>query len=244
MSDGGADRFDELVAAVQSGTPQADPTRASLGAAVVAVTGQPVIATPILGCDIVPAALEAALREAGGNAVVAPLAAPQPSLAAQLATTRRLIAEIEVELERLRTEAEELEHQLAAQGSGAEQRDPAAERDLVIEKETADHGFSAIFRRDDPARPSRLYRGYVEIIVPSPASPYAIRDLERALTALPDASIRLIWGTSLHGTTIGVDLRQPVALAAWLKTHPFVESVRELADRGGVGRVRARLREP
>jgi hypothetical protein len=222
----------------------AEPTAASLSAALAASTGQPPIRVPALSLTPLPSAFDAALRAIVGHAEQPAPAPPEPDLASQLATTRRLIAEIEVELERLRAEASELERQLAEQRLAAGQATETVPANEAVVESTPGRTFAAIFRRGDPARAPRQYRGYVEVTVETPASPDAVREVERLLAALPDTSIRLVWGIPRRGTTIGLELRQPLALGERLKAAPFVASVRELGDRDGVGRLHVRVREP
>ncbi|GIW06859.1 MAG: hypothetical protein KatS3mg060_1664 [Dehalococcoidia bacterium] len=241
----GPTSFEAVVAALPRAA-TVKPTAAALRSALLAVTGRPAISVPARPSDIMPAAVETALQQLGGAPATPSPPAGNQSLEAQLATTRRLIAEVEVELERLRREAAELERQLAARQPRPDAYPtpgPEPMDDAVVETPVTDRMFSAIFRRADPSRPPRQFHGYVEVTVQSPVSPYAVRDLERALASLPEVSIRLVWGAPQRGTTIGLDLHQPLPLAERLKALSFVESVRELGDRGGVGRLRVRLRE-
>lgn len=243
MTTGGVDSLGELVAALCSAPAPPEPTQASLSAALAASTGQPPVRVPALPIRLLPSALDVAMRAVAGPAPDPAPAPAAPTLETQLATTRRLIAEIEIELERLRAEAIELESRLAEQRPPPDPDvKPNPPNDLVVEA-TPGRTFAAIFRRGDPGHGARQYRGYVEVTVEPPASPDAVRDIERRLAALPDAALRLVWGTPRRGTTIGLELRQPLALAERLKAVPSVVAVRELGDRGGVGRLHVRVRE-
>jgi hypothetical protein len=244
--DSTTDPFQAVVSLLRGAPPPLEPTAGRLRAVVLGATGRPALAAPPRPVDLLPSALDAALRLLGGVAAAPATPQQEPTLQARLATTRRLIAEIELELERLRAEAADLERALAEQQAGADPADVSSARpadEVVVEAPGPGRVFSAIFRRSDPGRPPRRFQGYVEIAVQSPASPAVVREVERALAALPGVSIRLVWGAPVRGTTIGVDVRQPTALAEQLRVLDVVESVQELGDRGGVGRLRLRLRE-
>ena len=241
-----ADRVAQVVSLLRTAPPPPEPMADRLRAVLRAATGRPALAVLPLPVGLQPAALDAALRLVGGAATPRPEPEPEPTLQSRLTTTRRLIAEIELELERLRAEAAELEREIAERSPDAHLTTAASTLpadEIVVEAPQPGRVFSAIFRRSDPGRPARRYQGYVEVTVPSPASPSAVREVERALVALPGVSVRLVWGAPARGTTIGVDVRQPTALAEPLKALDIVESVQELGDRGSVGRRRLRLRE-
>ncbi|GIW10741.1 MAG: hypothetical protein KatS3mg061_1798 [Dehalococcoidia bacterium] len=176
---------------------------------------------------------------------------PPPDPAAVLTARQRLEAatqrllELERELARLRAEAAELRRQVEQENPGTPQPappNPSAE-EVIVQPSVTGRIFSAIFRRGDPNAPAREYRGSVELLLRPGASVSAVRAFERALSNLPGVSIRFVWGDPQEGTTIGVNLAQPLALAALLRALPLVAEVRELSDRDEVGRLRVRLVE-
>ncbi|MFN8532448.1 MAG: hypothetical protein U0556_02750 [Dehalococcoidia bacterium] len=217
---------------------------------LLVATGRPPITVPPLIQTQSAAILKAALSAIGAVEAEEDPALP-PSPRERLAWVMTRLAELEEETLRLRAEADELrlrtepdEVRPVEPSAGEEAPDEpfaASPQEGIVEETTAGRVFRTIFRRSDPARPAREYQGPVELAVRSPAEPEAVWELERALRALPGVTIRLVWGEPQRGTTIGLDIRTPLALSVVLRSLPIVQDVQELGERGGIGRLRLRL---
>jgi hypothetical protein len=93
-----------------------------------------------------------------------------------------------------------------------------------------------------PAGPTKPpVSGSAELEIASPVDAGRVRQFQQQLANVEGVFVRMVWSVPRKGTTIAVDLRQPVSLVEELRGLATVADVQEAGKRGSVHRIAVKL---